>query len=127
VRALALGCGLAVCMGATAMAQGVRPALSTLREVGPSIYRCWRPPAGSTGEEITVIFSFNRKGEVFGKPRVSHSTLTGSVDHQKDFVASVFGAIKDCTPLNFTDALGGSLAGRPFAMRFVNLPKRVGV
>ena len=29
-------------------------------------------------------------------------------------------ALKRCTPLHFTDAMGGAVAGRPIAIRFVD-------
>ena len=74
--------------------------------------------------ELTIAFTFNRKGEVFGKPRITHSKLAGGAPLQKEFVAAALKAIGACTPLPFTDALGGAVAGRPFTMRFVGMPLR---
>jgi hypothetical protein len=116
--------GLVAAVASPASAQQSRPPIDQLRQVGPSIYRCWHPPAGSAGDEVTVTMSFKRDGAVLGKPRISHSKLTGSDDDQKAFVASVLGAIAACTPLHLSDSLGGSMAGRPFAMRFISTSKQ---
>src|SRR6267154_1832445 len=47
------------------------------------------------------------------------------VTHDLDAIREVYwdaitDAFKRCTPLQFTDGLGGALAGRPFAIRFVD-------
>ncbi len=98
--------------------------LNSYRDVGPAITRCWRPPAGSQGMELTLIFSLKRDGSVLGEPRISYSKLTGDEDLQKTFVASVLRALADCTPLHLSEGLGGALAGRPFAMRFRLAPRQ---
>jgi hypothetical protein len=46
------------------------------------------------------------------------SKLRGDPDLQKQFVASTLKALNACTPLSVTPALGGAIAGRPFAMLF---------
>lgn len=96
--------------------------LDRYSQIGPAIFACWRPPAASAGMEITVVFSFKRDGEILGKPRISFSKLLGDHDLQKTFVASALKAISDCTPLKFTSALGGAIAGRPFALLFRAIP-----
>jgi hypothetical protein len=50
--------------------------------------------------------------------RITHSKLTGDGDLQKRFVGSALKALAECTPLKFSDGLGGAVAGRPFTMRF---------
>ena len=60
-----------------------------------------------------------RKGEVFGKPRIAYSKLSGDKSTQQDFVSAALKAIADCTPLKFSDQLGGAVAGRPFSIRFI--------
>ncbi len=123
--------GWLACTGAPAQAPGSSaPAqkpgssapIQALSEIAPAISLCWRAPEGSAGMEVTVIFAFNRKGEVFGKPRISHSKLFGDSSAQQAFVASALRAVSLCTPLSFSDSLGGAVAGRPFAMRFVGVP-----
>jgi hypothetical protein len=127
MRALLVAGFLTIATTSPLLAQQPAPELSLLRQVGPSIYRCWRPPAGSAGQELTVVMSFKRNGEVLGRPRISHSLLTGSTQHQKEFVTSVLDAIAACTPLHLSQSLGSAMAGRPFAMRFLSKPRELGV
>ena len=88
-------------------------------DVFAAIYACYRQPTGAAGMEVTVNFTFNRKGEVFGTPRIAYSKLGGDKSTQQDFVSAALKAIADCTPLKFSDQLGGAVAGRPFSIRFI--------
>lgn len=111
---------LIVCLptGSSLQAQLADHILNRQSEVGPAIYVCWKPPAGSEAMALTLVLSFKRNGEILGKPRISFAKLQGDEDHQKQFVASVFNALKACTPLKLTAPLGGAIAGRPFALLF---------
>ena len=112
---------LATLLGAApATAQEQHPLLDRINEVGLAIRQCWKAPEGTGGSEVTVTMSFRRSGEILGKPRITYSRLFGEMDAQRAFVSSVLAAISACTPLSFTEGLGGSIAGRPFAMRFVS-------
>jgi len=111
-----------------AYAQKAHPkTLERYDEVGPALLSCWRPPPGSEGMEITLIFSFKRNGEILGKPRISHTKLMGDLDEQKRFVASALVALARCTPLHISDGLGGAIAGHPFAMLFRAAPRQTGI
>ncbi len=103
----------------SALAQ-TKKSIDKLTAIAPALHSCFHPAAA--GSEITVMFTFNRKGEVFGKPRITHTTLAGDEEARKAFVAAALKALADCTPLNFSDALGGGVAGRPFFMRFTVRP-----
>ncbi len=118
---------LLACAAGPALAQSSPKTLDRYAEVGPALLACWKPPAGTEGMEITVIFSFNRSGAVFGKPRITHTKLFGDDDLQKRFVSSALAALSDCTPLKFSDGLGGAVAGRPFSMLFRAVPRGRGV
>lgn len=96
-------------------------------DVFPAIYACYRQPPGAEGMEVTIVFTFNRKGEVFGKPRISYAKLSGDKSAQQAFVAAALQAIADCTPLKFADALGGAVAGRPFSIRFLGQARQRGI
>ncbi len=117
LRALAL----AAFLGAVPATAQEHPVLDRLDDVGQAIRQCWKAPAGTSGSEVTVSMSFRRTGEILGKPRITYSRLLGEMDAQRAFVASVLAAISACTPLSFSEGLGGSIAGRPFAMRFVSV------
>ena len=77
-------------------------------------------PSGSDGSEVTVLFSIKRDGTLNGKPRITHSRLTGDEATQKAFVAEAFASVARCFPLAITDGLGGAIAGRPLRLRIAN-------
>jgi hypothetical protein len=55
---------------------------------------------------------------VRGLWRLRHNTAPADVrDVYRD---SVKAALKRCTPLHFSDGMGGAVAGRPIAIRFVD-------
>jgi hypothetical protein len=104
-------------------AQTASPALNTLKEVGDTLSACWLPPPmeeGRPGMEITAVFSFNRSGEILGEPRFTYLTPGVSTAVRAAYQRAVAATLKRCTPLKFTPELAGALAGRPFAMRFID-------
>jgi hypothetical protein len=119
LAALAPGLALSLCVGTAALSQpaGDR-VLDRVADLGPAILACWRPPPDCAGMELTLVFSFRRNGEIFGKPHISYAKLHGDPDLQKQFVASALKALATCTPLHLAPTLGGAIAGRPFAMLF---------
>jgi len=118
-----------VAAGANALAQepgeGQQPAapLNTIAEVFAALEACWIPPApeqARPGMQITVLLSFKRSGELLGKPRITYETENASDDERLSYRAAMAQALRRCTPLPFTDALGGALAGRPLTIRFID-------
>ena len=75
---------------------------------------------GSSGSEVTVLFSIKRDGSLQGQPRIAYSRLVGEDAAQKAFLAEVLGGIARCFPLAITDRLGGAIAGRPLRLRVTN-------
>ena len=97
--------------------------LNTIDDVFTAFCACWRPPPESearAGMEVTVLFSFNRKGEILGEPRFTYMTAGVSADTRAVYKRAVADTLTRCTPLTFTPALGNALAGRPFSLRFVD-------
>ena len=97
--------------------------LNTIGDMFAALRACWVPPAedeSRPGTQLSVRLSFKRNGEVFGKPRVTYATpgLPDSV--RQAYWDAIRAAVERCTPLAFTAGLGGALAGRPFAIRFVD-------
>jgi hypothetical protein len=122
-RARIVGIACAAVIAAAAHGQTTKRALNTLNELGEALQACWVPPPmdeGRPGMEITVLFSFNRAGEILGEPRFTYLTPGVSSDVRAAYQRAVAATLKRCTPLNFTPALGGALAGRPFTMRFID-------
>lgn len=96
--------------------------IETIRGVFLAIQACWRPPRGSgySGQELTIRMSFKRNGELLGQPRITYYRAGTSLEQREPFTRSVREAFERCTPLPFTEALGGAVAGRPFVFRFVD-------
>jgi hypothetical protein len=97
--------------------------LNTIQDVFAALRSCWVPPPmdqSKEGTQITVVFSFTRAGEILGEPRFTFSTPGISVDVKSAYQRAVAAALKRCNPLAFTPKLGGALAGRPFAIRFID-------
>jgi hypothetical protein len=98
-------------------------ALNTIRDVFSALRACWVPPekdAARSGTQITLRLSFNNRGEMISEPRTTYVTPDTPTDVRRDYWDAAIAALKRCTPLQFTDGLGGALAGRPFAIRFVD-------
>lgn len=97
--------------------------LNTIKEVFAALEACWIPPdidAARPGMQITVMLTFKRNGELLGEPRITYETREASTEERKTYRLAVGEALARCTPLPFTDALGGALAGRPMTMRFID-------
>ncbi|WP_112664197.1 cell envelope integrity protein TolA [Microvirga flavescens] len=96
--------------------------IDTLNDVFRVIQSCWRPPrnSGFSGQEITVLLSFKRNGELLGKPRITFYKSGGDADQRDAFQRSVLEAFARCTPLPVTEKLGSAIAGRPFTFRFAD-------
>ena len=94
--------------------------LDTIKDVLTRLHQCWRPPPLSQAApmDITVIVSFNRAGAILGKPRITYESEQASDNDRLQYRIAVMQTLQRCTPLPFTEALGGAVAGRPFAVPF---------
>ena len=84
---------------------------------------CWVPPPKDEarhGMEYTVRFAFKRDGEIVAPPRVTYASHDAPADVRGIYRDAVNAALKRCTPLHFSDGMGGAVAGRPIAIRFVD-------
>ena len=109
-------------LGTNAVAQSP-PALNTLKDLGAALRACWTPPPlvqSRPGMQITVQLAFKRNGELLGNPRITFETVGASDDERLAYRTAVAAALKRCTPLPFSAALGNAVAGRPFTMRFID-------
>ena len=94
--------------------------LDTIRDVVVRLHRCWKPPPLSRANpiDITVVVSFNREGVILGHPRITYESEQASDNDRLQYRIAVMETLQRCTPLPFTEALGGAVAGRPFAIPF---------
>ena len=94
--------------------------LDTLKDVFAKLHSCWRPPPTSRANpmDITVIVSFNREGAILGHPRITYESEQATNNDRLQYRIAVMETLQRCTPLPFTEGLGGAVAGRPLAVPF---------
>ena len=59
-------------------------------------------------------------GGIIGEPRVTYSTPGVDDDTRQAYRRAIKQALDRCTPLPFSAGMGGAIAGRPIAIRFVD-------
>jgi len=97
--------------------------LNTIRDLFQALRACWVPPPqdeARPGMQMSVRFAFKRDGEVLAAPRVTYATPGTPADAREHYHDAISAALDRCTPMQFTPGLGGALAGRPIAVRFVD-------
>ena len=109
-------------LSSPAGAQGPPEQVNTIREAIEKIGSCWKPPPASRANaiEITVVVSFNRAGEILGRPRISYESEQATDNDRLQYRIAVMEALQRCTPMPFTESMAGAVAGRPFAIKFHN-------
>jgi hypothetical protein len=97
--------------------------LDTLQELWDALGACWAPPPrdqARPGTQITIRFSLDRAGAVIGEPRFTYSTPALPDAVRAAYQRSLTAALRRCTPLPLSSGLGGAIAGRPIAARFID-------
>ena len=97
--------------------------LDSIRAMFAALRACWVPPPPDEarhGMEYTVRFAFKRDGGIVAPPRVTYASRDAPADMRDIYRDAVDAALKRCTPLHFSDGMGGAVAGRPIAIRFVD-------
>ena len=97
--------------------------LDTIGDLFAALRSCWTPPpadAAREGMQMSVRFSFKRSGEMIGHaaPDVFHGGVPA--DTRATYLKAINASLNACVPLKFTGGLGGALAGRPIAIRYVD-------
>jgi hypothetical protein len=97
--------------------------LDTIGDLFAELRSCWSPPppdAAREGMQMSVRFSFKRSGEMIGPPRVTFATAGVPPDTRESYLKAINASLDACIPMKFSDGLGGALAGRPIAIRYVD-------
>ena len=97
--------------------------LDTIGDLFAELRSCWSPPptdVAHEGMQMSVRFSFKKSGEMIGPPRVTFATAGVPADTRTTYLKAINTSLDACLPLKFTDGLGGALAGRPIAIRYVD-------
>ena len=97
--------------------------LDTIGDLFAALRACWSPPAPDSareGMQMSVRFSFKRSGEIIAAPRLTFATAGVPADTRATYLKAINASLDACMPLKFTAGLGGALAGRPIAIRYVD-------
>lgn len=97
--------------------------LDSISAMFAALRACWVPPPQDEarhGMEYTIRFAFKRDGAIVAPPRVTYASHDAPADVRDVYRDAVNAALKRCTPLRFSDGMGGAVAGRPIAIRFVD-------
>jgi hypothetical protein len=97
--------------------------LNTIADLFAALRSCWTPPPADTarqGMQMSVRFSFKRSGEMIGVPFMTYATAGVSADTRATYLKAINASLDACLPMKFTGGLGGALAGRPIAIRYVD-------
>ena len=97
--------------------------LDTIGDLFAELRSCWSPPPADSareGMQMSVRFSFKRSGEIIAAPRMTFATVGVAADTRATYLKAINASLDACVPLKFTGGLGGALAGRPIAIRYVD-------
>jgi hypothetical protein len=97
--------------------------LDTIGDLFAALRACWSPPppdSAREGMQMSVRFSFKRSGEIIAAPRLTFATAGVPADTRATYLKAINASLDTCLPLKFTAGLGGALAGRPIAIRYVD-------
>jgi hypothetical protein len=99
--------------------------VDNIKEAYARFGRCWKPPAASQANpiDITVIVSFTREGAILGHPKITYESDEATDNDRLMYRIAVMETLQRCTPMPFTQGMGGAVAGRPFAIQFHNSRK----
>jgi hypothetical protein len=115
-----LGFAAALLLLSSVCAQAQTAQVDNIKEAYARFGRCWKPPLASQANpiDITVIVSFNRAGEILGRPRITFESEQATDNDRLLYRIAVMEALQRCTPMPFTESMAGAIAGRPFAIQF---------
>jgi hypothetical protein len=97
--------------------------LDSIGRMYAALRACWVPPPKDSarhGMEYTIRFAFKRDGEIVAPPRVTYSSHDAPAEVRDVYRDAVAAAFTRCAPLHFSKGMGGAVAGRPIAIRFVD-------
>jgi hypothetical protein len=97
--------------------------LDTLAALFDALRACWVPPPREevpAGMQMSVRLSFRRSGEIISTPRVTYTSPNTPSEARARYHRAIDEALERCTPMHFSAGLGGAVAGRPIAIRYVD-------
>jgi hypothetical protein len=96
--------------------------VDNFKDMFARLFSCWRPPPPSKAnpENVTVIVTFDRTGNIFGQPKITYESDQANDHDRLLYRIAVMEALQRCTPMPFTEGMGGAIAGRIIAIPFHN-------
>lgn len=97
--------------------------VNTIGELFAALRACWEPPAKDGAQhdmQLAVRFSFKRTGDIIAPPRVTYSSKDANADTKEIYHRAVTAALERCSPMPLSTRMGGAIAGRPIAIRFID-------
>ena len=98
-------------------------ALDSINQLYAALRACWVPPPKDEarhGMQYTIRFALKRDGGLIAPPRVTYASHNAPSPVRDAYRDAVNEALTRCTPLHFSEGMGGAVAGRPIAIRFVD-------
>jgi hypothetical protein len=97
--------------------------VDNIKDMFERLFSCWRPPPPSKAnpENVTVIVTFDRTGNIFGQPKITYESDQANDNDRLLYRVAVMEALQRCTPMPFTEGMGGAIAGRIIAIPFHNV------
>jgi hypothetical protein len=94
--------------------------VDNIKDMFTRLFSCWRPPPPSKAnpENVTVIVTFDRTGHIFGQPKITYESDQANDNDRLLYRIAVMEALQRCTPMPFTEGMGGAIAGRIIAIPF---------
>ena len=95
--------------------------VDNIKEAFARFRTCWKPPPPQRANPdvaITAIVTFRRDGTILGHPKITYESENATDNDRLEYRIAVMEALQRCTPMPFTESMGGAVAGRPFAVRF---------
>ena len=107
----------------TPAARAEKAQVNTLNDLFDRLSACWKPPPASVANpmDITVSVSFNRAVQILGRPRITFESAEATDNDRVAYRVAVMETLQRCTPMPFTETMGGAVAGRPFKVEFRTL------
>ena len=97
--------------------------LDSIGDLFAALRACWSPPPAENareGMQMSVRFSFRRSGDIIAAPRLTFATSGVPAETRATYLEAINASLKACVPLKFSDGLGGAIAGRPIAIRYID-------
>jgi len=102
--------------------------VDTIRAMFAALRACWQPPPEAQargGMQMSVRLSFTRDGNLKGPPRVTYVLPGVTPEERQVYEQAIKETLDRCTPMQFSRGMGGAIAGRPIAVRFVDNRKPI--